>query len=290
MSLRAGAQCMQCYLERTMDQARKLGDEQQATVFFKKLLQVFLDAPEGVCAPWFAPQAARLLQEVYGQDFDRYQAEKAESNAFVLERLDQIRVSVEGAEDPLLAGLQHAILGNYLDFSGLRGQVSYDQLQTMLRSAAEIHLDEQNYAAFRADLAQARRLLYITDNAGEIGFDRILAEKIAELYPQLEITFLVRGGPANNDATADDAAAVGIPFPVIGNGNLIPGTVIELLGPQAKEALEAADVILSKGQGNVETLYGCGYNVYYAFLIKCPRFIELFGQPKLTPLLLREQK
>ncbi len=289
MSIAAGAQCMQCYLERNMDLARKLGDEAQATVFFKELLKLFLNAPEGVSAPWYAPQTARLLQEIYGLDFDRYKQEKEASNAFVLQRLDQIRASVSAAEDPVLSGLQHAILGNYLDFSGLRDQVSFEELQTMLRSAADIRLDEGNYAAFRADLAAARKLLYITDNAGEIGFDRILAEKIAAEYPDLEITFLVRGGPANNDATAADAAAVGVPFPVIGNGNLIPGTQIDLLSDEARAAMDAADVILSKGQGNVETLYGCDYNIYYAFLIKCPRFMELFDKPKLTPMFLHKR-
>lgn len=53
---------------------------------------------------------------------------------------------------------------------------------------------------------------------------------------------------------------------------------------------EEADVILSKGQGNVETLYGCGYNIYYAFLIKCQLFVKMFGLPKLTPMLLKERK
>ena len=290
MSIAAGAQCMQCYLERNMDLAWKLGDEAQATVFFKELLKLFLEAPEGVSAPWYAPHTARLLQEIYGLDFDRYKPEKIRSNAFVLARLEQIRESVESAADPVLSGLQHAILGNYIDFSGLRDQVSFETLQDMLRSAADISLDSEAYAALRSDLASGKRLLYITDNAGEIGFDRICAEQIAKAYPHLQITFLVRGGPANNDALIEDAEAVGVPFPVIGNGNLVPGTQLDLLSPEAVAAMESADVILSKGQGNVETLYGCGYNIYYAFLIKCPRFQKLFDRPKLTPMLLRERK
>lgn len=290
MSIAAGAQCMQCYLERHMDLAWKLGDEAQATVFFKELLKLFLEAPEGVSAPWYAPHTARLLQQIYGLDFDRYKQEKVRSNAYVLQRLEQIRASVESASDPVLAGLQHAILGNYIDFSGLRDQVSFDTLGEMLRSAAHIPLDPEAYAALRADLAAGKRLLYITDNAGEIGFDRICAEQIAKEYPHLDITFLVRGGPANNDALLEDAAEVGIPFPVIGNGNCIPGTQLDQLSAEAIAALESTDVILSKGQGNVETLYGCGYNIYYAFLIKCPRFMQLFDKPKLTPMLLRERR
>lgn len=52
--------------------------------------------------------------------------------------------------------------------------------------------------------------------------------------------------------------------------------------------MDAADVILSKGQGNVETLYGCGYPIFYAFLVKCQRFQDLFGKEKLTPMFLEE--
>ena len=56
------------------------------------------------------------------------------------------------------------------------------------------------------------------------------------------------------------------------------------------EAFEAADVILAKGMGNNETLYGCGYNVYYAFLVKCQFFVERFGKPLMTPMLVAERK
>ena len=82
---------------------------------------------------------------------------------------------------------------------------------------------------------------------------------------------------------------MGIPFRVIDNGNWIPGTQLDLLGQEAKEAFETADVILSKGQGNAETLLGCGYNIYYAFLVKCPLFMEKFQKPKLTPMLVKER-
>ena len=93
-----------------------------------------------------------------------------------------------------------------------------------------------------------------------------------------------------NDATREDAAAVGVDFPLIDNGNCIGGTVLSLLGEEAKEAFESADVILAKGMGNNETLYGCGYNVYYAFLVKCKFFEQRFGKPLMTPMLVAERK
>ena len=283
------AQCMACNFRRNVDAARALGDEDTATAFARALMRLYLDAPEGTCTPSLGPKINELFVKFYDLDPDRFRKEKQESNRFVLDRLEDIRRKAEEAEDPVYAGLQLAVLGNYIDFSALQGEVSFEKLDDMLESAREMELDRQVYAALCRDLEKGKRLLYLTDNAGEIGFDRVLAQQLRRAYPHLEITFCVRGGPAQNDATREDAAAVGLEFPIIDNGNCVAGTELSLLGPEARSALEAADVILSKGQGNAETLLGCGYNIYYAFLIKCGRFIDRYRKPKLTPMLVRER-
>ena len=195
--------------------------------------------------------------------------------------MDMIREKVEGADDPVFAGLQFSILGNYLDFAALQGQVSFEKLDAMLDTAFDLELDREAYASFCKDLETGKKLLYLTDNAGEIGFDRIFAEEIAKKYPNLEITFCVRGDIIINDATRADAEAVGIPFPVIDNGNRVPGTQIDLLSQEALDALNTADIILAKGMANCETMFGCGYNVYYAFLVKCQRFADRFQKEML---------
>lgn len=288
MSIATDSYCIQCYLRRNIDLARKLGTEEQATAFAKKVMQLMLDAPEGAASPWYGPATADLLKEMYGLPIDRYHQEKVDSNRFVLERMDQVREKVEAAADPVFAGLQFAILGNYLDFSALQGAVSFDSLEEMLEKALTMELDMEIYGQLCDDLAKGKKLLYLTDNAGEIGFDRIFAEAIQKKYANLEITFCVRGEIAANDATREDAEAVGIPFRVIDNGNRVAGTVIELLGAEAKAALEDSDVILAKGMGNAETMYGCGYNVYYAFLVKCGKFEHYFRKPMMTPMLVRD--
>lgn len=290
MSIPIDTQCLQCLLRRNIEVARSAGTEAQAMRFARELMKMVLDAPEGVSSPWFNPQIADLLHEMYGLPIDRFRQEKLDSNRFVLERLPRIREKVAAAADPVLAGLQFAILGNYLDFSALQGKVSFDTLEDMLDKALEMELDAQVYADFCRDLEQGKKLLYLTDNAGEIGFDRVFAEAIAAKYPHLAITFCVRGSVTLNDATREDAAAVGLPFPVIDNGNRVPGTQVDLLSDEAARALREADVILAKGMANVETMSGCGYNVYYAFLVKCQRFVALFEKPLLTPMLVRERR
>lgn len=290
MSVGLNSVCMGCHFQKYMKLAHQLGDEETATAFAKDLFRLYLSQDSTSSSPMLSTDTNALLKKYYGLEGDRFQKEKDESNRFVMERLAHIRSIITGAENPVKAGLQFAILGNYIDYSALQGEVSFQALDEMLKNALHMDLEEDTFRSLCRDLETGKNLLYVTDNAGEIGFDRLFAEELQKAYPQLTITFLVRGGFANNDATREDAAIVGLSFPVLDNGTTIPGTCISRISPEAKAAFDAADVIIAKGQGNVETMLGCGYNVYYAFLVKCVRFIEMFQKPKLTPMLLKEKQ
>lgn len=288
MSLPVTAECLMCHFNRTMKKAIAQGDEKKALAFAKDLMRLYASAPEDVSSPWFNPKVSQLLSQHFGLEEEQYLEEKELSNRFIMERFDSILHIAETAEDPVLAGLQLAILGNYMDFAALQDQVSFEKLEEMIRDALNMQLDMDTYRSLREDLQKGKKLLYLTDNAGEIGMDRIFAQQLHKAYPHLEITFCVRGGLTVNDATREDAAFVGIPFPVIDNGNLVSGTQLDLLSEEAKNAMDTADVIISKGMANTETLYGSGYPIYYAFLVKCVRFVQEFGKPLMTPMLVRE--
>lgn len=290
MSIAFDADCILCHLKRNIATARELGTEDQAIAFAKDLMRIYQSVPADKSFTTLNPAVSDLLKAHYGVDEDRFKQEKEDSNRFVLSRLDQIRERVEKAKDPVYAGLQFAILGNYIDFGALQGEVSFGQLDGLLSKAEQMELDAGIYADLCADLAKGGKLLYLTDNAGEIGFDRVFAEELHKKFPDVQITFCVRGAPALNDATREDAAIMGIPFPVIDNGTRIAGTEIDLLGQEARTALETADVVIAKGMANTETMYGCGLNIYYAFLIKCARFEKVFGKPKFTPMIVKERK
>lgn len=280
--------CMQCYFGKHWKWAQALGNEQTADKFSRALMQEFLAQPDTVDSAYMGAVASRLSYEFFGKDPGFRREEKEMSNRFVMERLDKIRQMIRTADDPLFAAVQFAVLGNYLDFHALQDRLSFEELEQMLRDALEIQLDQDCYASLKNDLAKAKKLLYLTDNAGEIAFDRLLAEQMQQVYPQLQITFCVRGGSIVNDATREDAEAVGLPFDLIDSGVAIGGTHLHLISDEAKAHLQAADVIIAKGMGNTESMLGCGYNVYYAFLVKCPRFEEYFGKPMMTPMLVKE--
>ena len=288
MSIPLNSNCVDCLMGKHLKNARALGDDETAYAFSKAIMQLFLDAEPEDNSAILGAKINHLYMDFYQMPHDRFREEKEASNRFVLQRLDAIRQKVRTSEDPVLTGLQYAILGNYIDFSALGKSVSFEVLEQMLAEPEKFAFDLAPYREFCRDLETAESLLLITDNAGEIGFDWVLAEELVRRYPQLKITFCVRGMPAHNDATREDYEFLGIPFPVIDNGSDIGGTVLAQLGQETRHILETADVIIAKGMGNTETLYGCGLPVYYAFLVKCKRFEQVFGQPHMTPLFLKE--
>ncbi len=271
-----------------MAAARELGDEETAFRFSKAIMELFINAGPEENSTMMGKNINQLYTQYYGLPQDRFQEEKRISNDFVAQRLDSIRRHVADSPDPLLTALQYSILGNYIDFSALGKTVSFQVLEQMLSTPERFAFDTQYYGNFCRDLQKAKNLLLITDNAGEIGFDLVLAETIAAKHPHVQITFCVRGMPAYNDATREDAEYFHIPFPIVDSGSDIGGTDLRYVNQETLNALTQSDVIISKGMGNLETLYGSGYPIYFAFLVKCPRVQQVLDKPHMTPMFIKE--
>ena len=150
---------------------------------------------------------------------------------------------------------------------------------------------QEVFISLASALKDANKLLYLGDNAGEIVFDKIFIRTIKKSYPHLQINFATRGEPIMNDVTEDDAYMVGIDAyaDIINNGTDIPGTILEHCSDSFVNVFNEADVIISKGQGNFESLYGNGYNnLYYIFLCKCDLFMDRFGARQNDLVLMKE--
>lgn len=214
---------------------------------------------------------------------------KRRYNRHVMDLLPRIREAVLSASDPLMSAICHAQAGNYIDFATV--QVSDEELFALLERAASQALPEAAYRAFARDLEGASTLLYLLDNAGEIVLDRLLIELLRQRYPALQITAMVRGARVMNDCTLEDAEQVGLTdiVPVVTNGTPFAGTELDHMPEQARRAVLDADVILSKGQGNFETLFGAGLNAWYLFLCKCNWFVSRFQVSPNTPMFVHER-
>lgn len=283
--------CMECQIRRQRLTAEKMGDPAATKAFLTDCLRILADAPDDIAAPWLAPRFYEAWVR-YFPDMDRYADNKRDSNDYALSREVALRARIEASEDPLYTALTLARVGNYLDFAALGDSVSFDELDELTERAMADLVDPVEFGHFKADLAGAKKLLLLTDNAGEIVYDKLLLEQLGKFYPDVERITAVRGGNALNDATRADALQVGIDkvSRLIDNGTSIPGTQLGECSTEFLQEFHTADVILSKGQGNFETLWGCGANVYYLFLCKCELFVKLFSVPKLTGMFVNERR
>ena len=104
-------------------------------------------------------------------------------------------------------------------------------LENLLNKVNDLNISKQEVKYLEEELKDAKTLLYITDNCGEIVLDKIFIEELKKRYKNLEIIVMVRGGLAINDATIEDAEEVGLTkiVSVISNGAAITGTVKEQL-------------------------------------------------------------
>lgn len=288
MGISLNSYCAECLMGKYLKIAREAGDAETAYAFTKEIMQMFLDAQADDNSSRLAAKIHQRVTELYSLPQDLFGEEKDASNRFVLQYLDFVRQQVRQSDDPVLTALQYAILGNYIDFSALGKSVSFDHLEQMLRHPENFPIEQSAYDRFCADMQNAKSFLYVTDNAGELGFDWVLADELVRRWPHIQITFCVRGLPVYNDATREDYDSMDIPYPVIGNGSDIAGTDLKFVNRETLDALSRADVILAKGMGNTETLYGEGYPVYFAFLVKCKRLEQVFGKPHMTPMFVKE--
>ena len=284
------AHCIECLVHRHFRLVQEKNDGEKAYLYLRDVIQAILDAPAGVSAPWITAQFSKAYAK-YWPDEDAYAKLKQDSNDLVLELLPKIRPLVEQAEDPLSMAMKFSRTGNFLDFGILTPEIAHKALWEAVEQTPAALLDPAVYTAFCNDLDRARHLLILGDNCGEIVFDLLLVEQLQKTYPTLDITYCVRGENALNDATPADAAYVGMDklAHVIDNGSGISGTEPDYAGPALQEALSTADMILSKGSGNMESLAGRGYNAYYLFMCKCARVSKLLGCENMTGQFLWER-
>ena len=283
---RLRSECVRCILEKQMASCPQDVPEAQKLHYLQRMLCIVGQAPATLSAPLLLRDISRLRDEMFGH-VDEFGPIKRHFNQVMLDQLPRAEQEIGRARDPLPEALRLALAGNYIDFGAMK-DVSEERLRQML--AAPIPLDAGTVQRFRRDLGQAEHLLFLTDNCGEVVMDKLLIRVIRQLWPRLEVTVMVRGGPVLNDATWEDARQVGLEevARVIDSGTALAGTCAEELTGPALEAWQQADVVLAKGQGNFETLRGCGRNVYYLFLCKCRMFADAFGVQPLTGMFLND--
>jgi uncharacterized protein with ATP-grasp and redox domains len=209
-----------------------------------------------------------LIAEITGNS-DPFKGLKKQSNDFALSIRDQVQDSIQAAQDSLQTALRFAACGNIIDYAA---QHTFDATTAMADCESQDFLVD-DYPGLLAAIrgAEGTKILYLADNCGEIVFDGLLIRELQ--HRGCAVTLAVRGTPIINDATREDVTACGLEklCEVIDNGTGCPGTPLEDCSAEFQQAFAGADIILSKGMGNFETLSDSSAPIFFLFMVKCER-------------------
>ena len=204
---------------------------------------------------------------------------KKRYNTLLRKAEEELRIKLEQSKDSLLCALHLAAAGNQIDFAGRR-EVSFVMEELHQRMEQSFAVDDSS--RLFADLEKAENLLYLGDNCGEIVLDKLFLKEIRKRHPRLSITYGVRGKPVVNDVTLEDARMTGMEeaAKIVENGSGALGTVLSDTSLDFQNAFAKADLVISKGQGNFESLSECtDQNIYYVLMVKCDRIAGIFKAP-----------
>ncbi len=268
--------CLPCLLNQALRAARAATDDEEIhRQVINAVAELIPSFPLDLSPPEIAQQAYRVINRITGVN-DPYHKAKDEANNAVISFYPQMQKLVQQSTDSLFTACKLAIAGNSID---LGPKFDYGGIDTLIGSIANsIPLAINDYGKLLSDLKNCRRLLYLGDNAGEIVFDRLLLEEIKR-YSQTEIYFVVRGKPVINDATMEDALSVEIDklATVISNGTDAPATIISQCSDEILQLYKSADIIISKGQGNYESMDEEGGNIFFLLRAKCSLIAKSLG-------------
>jgi len=264
----AKPECDHCFLRQAADAARRaLLSSANSENLLKAVKQELARLPTDVTPPVRASRIHALIREISGNP-DPYHAAKQEATEHALNLYPRLKQLLAEASDPLESAIRLAIAGNIIDL----GVASEYDLEASIERVLAQPLGIDHLSRLKAALKNAKSILYLADNAGEIVLDRLLIEQLLQDLQRERITVVVKGSPVINDATMVDAQAAGIRdlVPVIDNGADAPGTILEECSEDFRRRFEAADLVIAKGQGNYETLSEVEKDIFFVLKAKCP--------------------
>ncbi len=267
--MKTSVDCLPCYLRQALQVARVCSapvESQYTAVAAVAALLPDLDMDE--TPPANAIRVYAAIAQATGC-LDPYLEQKKRSNEQALQILPMLRREVARAEKPLALALRLAIAGNIIDY-GAADTFDIEGAFARCRQAIPAVDNLDRLLARIAGLPRHARILYLADNCGEIVYDLLVLELLAGYG--LQLTLAVKSGPIINDALQEDAEACGIGryAAIVPNGTACPGTPLARCSAEFRRCFAEADLVISKGQGNFETLSEVEREIFFLLTVKCP--------------------
>lgn len=271
--MRAFLECISCIIRQTIEILRRnVSKEKQRRKILAAVVRKLSKLNIYEMTP---PEATKIAHDIIHRMTgikDLYQEPKRQNNLEALELYPYLKRLVKKANDPLLMAIRLAIAGNIIDYGAL---AEFD-IKSTVKDVLKKKFAVSDYKRFKKDLAKAKLMLYVGDNAGEIVFDKVLIE---ELVKRVKVVFAVKSKPVLNDVLMTDAKMVGMDkvVKVIASGSDHAGTTVSRGRPEFKKLYRKADMVIAKGQGNFETMDQEKKRIYFLLKMKCPCLAKANG-------------
>jgi uncharacterized protein with ATP-grasp and redox domains len=261
--------CIPCFQRQALQAVRFISDDERLhEQVLREVIKTLSELKWDSTPPEMAREVHKIVRGLT-KEKDPYRKVKKESNDLVLKMYSELKRKVEDSKDPLRTAVRFAIAGNIIDYGALQEFNLKKTIKEVLKKKFAI----DDYEKFKEDLKDAKSILFFTDNAGEIGLDKLLVETLLKEKRFEKIRFVVKGGPIINDATLEDAIYMGlgalpnVEFLTVSNGEV--GTGPKRSSQMVKEWIEEHDLVISKGQGNYEGLSEHN-GIFFLLMAKCP--------------------
>jgi len=265
--LKIALECIPCFVRQAFEAGGLVtSDNELRERILREVLSTLSEKSFDATPPSIGRDVHGIVKTLTG-DNDPYYKAKQDSNTLALKLMPSLKGYIKDSLDPFETALRLSIAGNIIDY-GQGDNIDEEKIKNSISQCLNQPIERDSIEDLKKELSRASNILYLADNAGEIVFDRLLINELKQ-YP---VSLAVRGKPIINDALREDAAIAGIDklIEVIDNGTDIPGTIIEECSQEFRERFFESDLIISKGQGNYETLSNTHKKIFFLLKVKCP--------------------
>lgn len=263
--MRVALQCFPCFLRQALIAAQQVSND---PLVQKQFIDLALGPIEEASMEETPAHVAtrvyrKIAEKLDGKD--PFRELKHKYTRVALEMMRELQPILDRSDDPLDTAIRTSVAGNVIDF----GIFSHVDNNVLMRHVLQDEFGAFSKDSLESDLESCRSILFLADNAGELVFDRPL---ISYLLRFASVDVVVKSVPVINDATIEDADESELPtgIRVLENGSDCVGTILSTCSDELQRAFGEADVIISKGQANFETLDDVSdANIYFLFKAKC---------------------
>ena len=263
--MKTAIECFPCFLRQTVIALKQIdglqNDLQQEILH--EVLSVIQKTDMSKPPAYASTFIHRAIRDRVG--YDPFKKIKSLYNTIAMGLYPELKEKVLGSHDSLWTAARLAIAGNIIDFGIFTSIDISKSVGDSLKEAIAV----DDYDSFKKAVNEAYTILYLLDNSGEIVFDKLLIEELLRMGKKVKA--VVKGSPVLNDATMDDACQTSLTelCEVVDNGSDAIGTILEWTSPKFQAHFQSADIIISKGQGNFETITDNGKRTFFLFQSKC---------------------